>query len=129
MICAGCTLGFKQLIGKEGNVRQRYFHEILAGLAVTSETRAGCRLSSNFYFGAPIQELCFTSVTAVQGGNRALSASDFAKSVSTARAAASTALAGAVLLGGIGVAVYSGPWTVPSKVSSLSECGNGKAAP
>lgn len=33
------------------------------------------------------------------------------------------------LLGGIGGAARGGPWTLPSKVPSLPECGNGKAAP
>lgn len=33
------------------------------------------------------------------------------------------------LLGGIGGAARAGPWTLASKVPSLPECGNGKAAP
>lgn len=66
LICADCSLGFKQLIGKEGDVKWRggyraeILQAVLAGPAVTSETRAGCRLSGNFYFGVPVQELHFT---------------------------------------------------------------------
>lgn len=34
LVCAGCSLGFKQLLGKEGDVKWRYFQAVLAGPAV-----------------------------------------------------------------------------------------------
>lgn len=132
-ICGGCSPGFRQPIGKEGDVKQRYFQAALAGPAVTSETRAGCRLS-----GKQFLFRCAYSGTAFyisHGGAERKRGSLCIRLHRGAELSRGSSQHGSGrrriaprLLGGIGVAVCGGPWTPPSKVPSLSECGNGKAA-